>query len=110
MIRIDDPGIELTYLWLVIMAWTWALSQAREAWRQRHAWPTTTALWMFAKAAYFTFVGSVWWFDWFDPFWHAVMISVLAIAHTIAFAHWLILPRSDDEERPSAPPDRREPA
>lgn len=91
---IDQPVLhpEPAYAVLAFVAWFWGFSQVLWFWRHKTPWRFTTMLLMVAKAAFFTFVGSVFWFDWFDPNAHAVAIYSFAAVELVAFLHWLLLP------------------
>ncbi len=104
----DNHRIEIAYAIVVAMAWIWALSQVRQAGRyEGWSWHHTTALWMTTKASFFTFVGSVWWFDWFDPLAHELAIYALVAVHLVAFGHWIVLtPPPDDPTMPAERADR----
>ncbi len=104
----DDRGVEIAYAVLVFVAWVWALSQVRQvvqtrSWRWPFPWRTTAALWMTTSAAFFTYVGSVWWFDQFSYDAHQIAIYTLSTVYVIAFVHWIRLPQ-EKAPHPSLPP------
>jgi hypothetical protein len=112
----DFGRIDLAHLVLAFVAWVWALSQIKaavqevrgirdpdETWLER-VWRLATALWMTTKASYFTFVGTVWWFDRFVLREYEIAIYVLATVHVIAFVPWLLIRRRDSRMQSVPPP------
>jgi hypothetical protein len=112
----DFGRIDVAHLVLAFVAWVWALSQVKALVREIHAgrstdgaevgrgWRLTTVLWMTTKASYFTFVGSVWWFDTFNIHHYEIAIYTLSGVHVVAFIHWLKLKRDEGKQVTLPPP------
>lgn len=93
---------EVAYAILVTVAWIWAISQVIWFFRYRTGWRLTTAIWLTTKASFFTYAGSIFWFDTFNTDMHSILIWALAIAHAGAFIHWVRLsPEGDSEAKPT---------
>lgn len=91
-------NVELAYIAVALIAWIWAVSQMIWFFRKRTGWRFSTALWMLAKAGYFSFVGSVFWFDWFDERVHAIVVWSFFLFKSEAFIHWLFLDEDSSEK------------
>lgn len=90
----DNPVTEGAYVALVIIAWTWALSQLRYAASDGDAWRWITAYWLTSKAVFFTVAASVRWLDTLhEPVFRLALYN-LVLAHLVAFIAWLRLPRA----------------
>lgn len=99
---LDNHRIELAYAVVAAIKWIWALSQIKAAviapdwvW-----WPPTwriaTAMRVTVLALFFTFAGSIWWFDYFNPTVHEIALYMLAIVDTWVFIVWLRRRPPDD--------------
>jgi hypothetical protein len=107
-----DVVVEIAYLILCYCAWRWAVASIMGLRRYNHAgaatpwrWKATT--WLTSKAVFFTFLGSVWWFNWFNIWIHTAAILLLALAHWAAYREWNKLPA---DYRPiTGKPDERWP-
>ena len=91
---LDDPAIEIAYVVLVIVAWSWALSQVRYAWMQGDAWRWITAYWLVAKAVFLSVAATVWWTNTLDDGVFRFALYNFVGAHLVAFIKWLTLPKS----------------
>lgn len=103
--------VHYEYIWILVVAWAWGLSQVVHAatgewvrpWPPSRSvqwmlWRITAATWMLVKAIFLSYVA---YYTWDDMPGHEEMIGVLAFIHFAAFVQWVLLP---SERRPVAEP------
>lgn len=88
---------EVSHVLLFFVSACFAYSQIVWFSRKPSAWRFTTMCLFTFKAAYFFFIGSVFWFDWFDPGLYGFGVFVFGMVEFAAWIHWLNLPTSGPE-------------
>jgi hypothetical protein len=85
--------VQAAYCLILGVAWTWAYSQVHYAFRYGELWPPpwrlTAGFWLTVKAGFLTYIGVHTWTILDDHRWP---VFLFALAHVVAFAHWLTLP------------------